>query len=259
LIAVSEKRIAIQIITYHALAAAHVPDDVYTVTLSEFEQQLDLMRQSGVPIASALPESWFENTSSSGHQIGITFDDGLKSDLLAAALLEKNGLSGIFFISTANIGKAGYLDQADIRQLETMGMHVGSHSHDHVRLNTLSIENARQQMRVSKEQLESILLRPVDALAFPGGGYDRSVISAAFESGFRYLMTTDWGFNRIPENASRAVFKRNNILHGMQDRDFLRLITLQSDRQRHLIFHSKQVVRKILPENVYRKIRGFLG
>jgi peptidoglycan/xylan/chitin deacetylase (PgdA/CDA1 family) len=247
--------VTIQICSYHELSENRA-DDVHTLTFSEFENQLRLIKQSGIDCPRATPENWIQRLPRGKHHLGITFDDGCKSDLKAAEILLKHGLSAMFFVSTANIGRDGYLNEGDIRQMESMGMYVGSHSHEHIQLTTMPIGEALQQMSRSKDIIEAVLGHPVDALAFPGGSYNSKIVDAALKAGFKFLMTTDWGTTTISDTRKSFVFKRDNILHGMKDEEFLRLITLKSQYQRQIAFFAKQVVRTILPAQTYRKVRS---
>ncbi|HCN68252.1 MAG TPA: hypothetical protein DIT03_08305 [Candidatus Accumulibacter sp.] len=244
----------LQFITYHRTEAAATGKDVYVLTHDEFSHQVDLIARSGLSVLRS-PSLDF---SDDGYRIGITFDDGYKSDLINAECLAKKGFSAWFFVSTANIGTPGYLDQDDVRELERLGMKVGSHSHEHVKLDILSSDESRRQIFLSKEILEDILGHRVDGLAFPGGGYHQAVVRAALDARYRYLMTTDWGVNRPPFQASNLL-RRNNILRGTSDKDFLRLIRSDSLYARRIGFTAKQVVRAVLPEGAYRGLRQWLG
>jgi peptidoglycan/xylan/chitin deacetylase (PgdA/CDA1 family) len=240
-------------ITYHRTTSEPETDDVHTVTSKQFARHIELILQAGVSVADA--HVLEVQQSRTGHQIAITFDDGFKSDIANAELLASYGLTAMFFISTANIGKKGYMDEGDIRRLDGMGMLIGSHSHLHKRLNKLPEAEARTQLELSKQRLESILRHPVEYLAFPGGGYNASVITMATAVGFRYMLTTDWGVNAVTDNLVGRLYKRNNIVQNMTYRDFARLITLKSLRLRKMIFVVKQCLRALLPENGYGALR----
>lgn len=243
-------------ITYHRTVAEPETDDVHTLTFNQFARHVKLIQQARVTVAGA--HALEKDQPDPGHQIVITFDDGNKSDLVNAELLASLGLTAMFFISTANIGRDDYLDEDDIRRLDGMGMLIGSHSHQHKRLNKLSETEARSQLEMSKQGLESILRHPVEYIAFPGGGYNSSVVAMAAEVGFRYMLTTDWGANTVFKSAGNHLYKRNNILHSMTDRDFTSLITLESLHRRKLIFFAKQRLRALLPEKGYGALRKLI-
>lgn len=245
----------IQFITYHRTAPQPDREDVHVLTFDQFAHHVELIRQAGVTVASARVLA--NGADVEGYQLGITFDDGFKSDLVNAEVLARHGMTAMFFISTANIGREGYLDEDDIRRLRDMGMRIGSHSHRHVRLNTLPETESREQLVHSKQRLEAILHEAVDCLAFPGGGYDARVAAMSKEAGYRHLMTTGWGVNQIAGKSS-GLYRRNNILAGMTDQVFTDLVTLKSLRRRRLEYLAKQGLRALLPEKGYGALRRLI-
>lgn len=244
----------IQFITYHRTVRYPQTKDVYVLTFDEFARHVDLIKSEGISVAQHT-EAF---TCTPKQLLCITFDDGCKSDLINAELLARKKLTAMFFISTANIGKHGYLNEDEIRELQKLGMSIGSHSHDHLRLNTMPMVDAVKQMSQSKLCLEEITKHSIDAIAFPGGGYNRETIRAAREVNFRYLLTTDWGINTFAKPVNSFVIKRNNILTNMSEVDYVRLITFQSQYRRQLTFVAKQTVRALLPEAVYKSLRRWI-
>src|SRR5215216_2949747 len=61
----------------------------------------------------------------------ITFDDGGRSALAAAELLERRSRIGHFFVTTDYIGARGFLAEHEIRELARRGHVIGSHSCSH--------------------------------------------------------------------------------------------------------------------------------
>lgn len=242
-------------INYHRTGSRSEGDDAYVLTHDEFAHQMQVLVASGIPVAD--PRQL--DIVSDKHSVVVTFDDGYKSDLVNARQLASMGFSAMFFISTANIGAEGYLDPDEVRELERLGMVVGSHSHHHKRLNTLQSEEMRAELLLSKQILEQNLGHAVNAIAFPGGGYNKEVVTAAAIIGFRYLLTTDWGVCKMDVNLGSQLINRNNILRGMPDDEFMRLITLKSQRSRRTKFLVKQFVRTLLPKGLYRSIRNRIG
>lgn len=245
----------IQFITYHRTEEHPKSGDVYTLTFDQFSHHIDLIDLKGVSVTP--PTAAFSPSPSK--LLCITFDDGYRSDLINAELLAQRKLSAIFFISTANIGRDDYLDADGVRELEKLGMSVGSHSHEHIRLNTLPTDEAARQMSESKQQLESILSHPVEAIAFPGGGYSRETIRQARIAGFVHLLTTDWGVNSFAVPPHISTIKRNNILRNMSDADFVSLITHRAQFQRQLKFGIKQSARTLLSDSTYAALRRWFS
>ncbi len=76
---------------------------------------------------------------------------------------------------------------------------IGCHGYYHNDLSTISIEDARNEIIDSKEWLESITGKEINAIAFPYGAYSKEVIAVAKSAGFNKLLAIDFLF---PENYS---------------------------------------------------------
>ncbi len=63
--------------------------------------------------------------------VTLSFDDGTRDHLKAAALLEKYGWRGCFNIVTDRIGKEKHLTWAEVRDLKRRGHEIASHTATH--------------------------------------------------------------------------------------------------------------------------------
>lgn len=129
----------------------------------------------------------------------FTFDDGYKSFLIAASILDSCDMKGIFFIVTNNIGLPDYLTKHEIRKLISSGHIIGSHSHTHPNFNTLENNQVRSELRTSKSILENICNQPITAFAFPGGKYKKWHTLIAMEEGYNKVFTS-FESNKIKNN-----------------------------------------------------------
>ena len=128
----------------------------------------------------------------SGRQVLLTFDDGGKSALRAAAELSRRGWRGHFFITTSLIGGRTFLDPGEIRQLRADGHLIGSHSHTHPDIyRELDRERMLVEWRQSSDILAQILGEPCLAGAVPGGEISGDVLRSAGAAGLRYLFTSE--------------------------------------------------------------------
>ena len=66
-----------------------------------------------------------------------------------------------------------------LKEMQANGMRIGSHTVNHEVLTKKSAEQIDYELRVSREQLEKILGKPVCALAYPGGMVNSTVQSIA--------------------------------------------------------------------------------
>ena len=85
------------------------------------------------------------------------------------------------------------MDTAQIRELaDSKWATIGSHGYYHNDLAKIPLENAKEEMKQSKQWLEKITGRDIKAIAFPYGSYTKELINAAKESGYTQLLGTDF-------------------------------------------------------------------
>jgi peptidoglycan/xylan/chitin deacetylase (PgdA/CDA1 family) len=86
---------------------------------------------------------------------------------------------------------------------------VGSHSHDHVNLNTLSKDELGHQLAISKKILEGHLQSSVDLIAFPYGYFNKDVVECSAQHGYRYMFAG----GSVTDEWKHRVFPRIGILN----------------------------------------------
>jgi peptidoglycan/xylan/chitin deacetylase (PgdA/CDA1 family) len=95
----------------------------YKLDLPAFRSHLEIIARGPVR-----PTTVFEALASPREKhVLLTFDDGGKSAIRIAGLLEERGWCGHFFITTAMIGESGFVTGDEIRELHRRGHVVGSH------------------------------------------------------------------------------------------------------------------------------------
>jgi peptidoglycan/xylan/chitin deacetylase (PgdA/CDA1 family) len=151
-----------------------------------------------------------------GRYLLLTFDDGGASASYIADELERRGWKGHFFIITSRIGTAGFLDAAGIRDLQTRGHFIGSHSHTHPTIfGRHPYDTIVAEWRVSCDRLAQLLGTPCVAGAVPGGDISAHALEASNAAGLRYLFTSEpwlvprrsgdcWTLGRFGVKASTA-------------------------------------------------------
>lgn len=122
----------------------------------------------------------------------LTFDDGGRSALAAAEALEGHGWRGQFFITTARLGTAGFLEAEEVSDLAARGHVIGSHSHSHpTYMGKLAPDELRGEWEMSREILAGILGAPPRTASVPGGFLSRDVIATAAAAGYELLFTSE--------------------------------------------------------------------
>lgn len=174
----------------------------YQVGLSSFREQLRQIGVSGRPVAS-LADVWrARDRGLAPPPACLTFDDGRSSDHdVVFPELQARGWSADFFLNPATVGKPGYLDWPQVRQMAAAGMSFQSHGYDHVVLSTLPADALREQLRASKHAIEDATGRPVEFLAAPFGLLTRRVVETALAEGYQAVCTS-WNWPARPGRAT---------------------------------------------------------
>jgi len=185
-------------LNYHDFSGTRAKNSVdskYTVDFASFRKQLDLLSDlNNIALSSLVVEG-----RHTGFSYSLSFDDGYKSCLDVAEELAKRHLKGSFFIvKNYSVSNPNYLSPDDIREIDKMGMEIGSHSCTHRHMNRLKKEDMVRELHESKIFLEDILSRPVNSIAFPGGQCGAREINAALNEGYSINRTTITGLNYFP-------------------------------------------------------------
>lgn len=123
----------------------------------------------------------------------MTVDDGgVSYHRIVADRLEARGWRGHCFVTTDVIGSRGFLDAAQIRDLDARGHVIGSHSASHPgRFSACGVDRMRQEWSRSRKVLEDLLGHEVLVASLPGGYYSRTVAHAARAAGLQVLFTSE--------------------------------------------------------------------
>lgn len=158
----------------------------FTVTPSAFVDHLERMAQ-----AQAAPRLLSTiDLEQPGRHLLLTFDDGGRSAMRAAAELERRGWRGHFFLITNRIGERTFLQPGDVRELHARGHLVGSHTHTHPDImRELPVDRIRAEWRESVDRLEQLLGARCLAGAVPGGHTSAVVEEEAMNAGLRFVFT----------------------------------------------------------------------
>ena len=123
----------------------------------------------------------------------ITVDDGGVSYAThIAPRLEARGWRGHCFMTTGMIGRRGFLDRAQLRELDRRGHVIGSHSVTHpTRFSACTPAQMLEEWRTSRAMLEDLLGHEVRVASLPGGYFSMAVARTAAEAGFTVLFISE--------------------------------------------------------------------
>lgn len=201
----------IVVFMYHALyrtdaeyQALDPADRPYAVRLQAFEEQLDRLQESGVPI---LEPEVFEAKTPKRRGVVLTFDDGHGSNYAHAfPALAARGLRALFFVTTDFIGRRrGFCDWAGLRTMADAGMVLGSHGCSHRFLDDLTDDEVRGEFEGSRAVIARETGARVTAISFPGGRFRTRQLALARSAGYRMCFSSRIGVWRGASPGSRPV------------------------------------------------------
>ena len=173
-----------------------------TITSDKFSEDLSCLREKGFETISLETFRRYKvdpETPLPEKPIMISFDDGYLDNYLNAYLiLRQYGMTAAFYIITSLVGEEDRLAAGHIREMAANGMSIGSHTVSHRALGDMGVEEAANEMSLSRLYLEGLLQKPVHFIAYPKGSYNEFTGSVACESGY-------WGgFSTLPGTCSRG-------------------------------------------------------
>ncbi len=205
------------ILTYHGIRrAAGQPIPAgwsrrHAVTASAFVSQLDAIVSCGLHTVRLADLGW------PAHAAAITFDDGHASDYtIAAPELSSRGLAATFFITASYLGRRGYLERAQVRELHARSFEIGSHGLTHKRLTEMGPAELWREALDSRRRLEDLIGHAVSSFALPSGSYDDAVLQALWAAGYRRIMTSDFGY----ATRRHSVMHRMGVMADTDQREF---------------------------------------
>ena len=199
------------VLMYHIVAQPlSAPEARYCCTPQRFEAQMRHLRESGARLVAldALADAFDGRDRWPDAGVAVTFDDGF-ADTFANALpvLTRHRIPATMFTVADRIGATNdwmsargfpprrLMSATELREMSAAGVAIGSHTRTHPRLPEAGADARREEIRGSKERLESVIGRSVDAFAYPYGLFDEPSRQAVEEAGYRVACSTRSGFN----------------------------------------------------------------
>lgn len=145
--------------------------------------------------------------------IAITFDDGFRDNFtVALPLLEKYNLPMTMFMVAGYIGKEGYLDSAELKELAKHPLiTVGSHGLWHRPFTVLSDGEAMYEFTESKRLIEDAIGQSVDLFAYPYGDCNGRIEMLCEASGYAGAWSV-WNGNNTPFSRWRVPLGTNDTV-----------------------------------------------
>lgn len=217
----------VPVLMYHRIGEPHNPWEAkYCVNPQRFNAHLESLARTGMRAVSLADFfAWLDGKGDlPDGAFLLTFDDGfLGLHEHALPILANLGFPATVFLVSALIGKrdewcrasnpsgATYplLDRHHILEMSKHGFAFQSHTRHHADLPTLDYSCLADELAGSKAELEDLLGKPVDYLAYPFGRYDERVLAATRAAGYRAAFSVQPGFNR--RNIDRFRIRRLDV------------------------------------------------
>lgn len=187
----------IRALTYHRFG--YERRDAFCVSPADFELQMAWLSSHGLAVSlDDVIEFMRGQRRLKSKSVLVTIDDGCVSTFeVALPILQKYRVPAVAFITSSLIGMGElglperYMDWDELRACAKAGLTIGSHAYSHRSLGQLPIEDARDEARQSREQLEAELGQKVISFAYPFGTHgdfnpetDRALMEAGYEVAF---------------------------------------------------------------------------
>lgn len=236
------------VLAYHEVTVEQV-EYQYALSCRQFEEHLRL--------ASHIRNE----ASASLEPLVISFDDGHISHYeLALPLLEKYSCKAIFFVIAGRIGKRkDFMTWNHLEEVIRLGHRVETHGFSHAFLTSSTDAELRDEVGGSKEMVEDRLGIAVRSLSAPHGRWDRRVVKACEDAGYRELYTSNpWISRRNQErlHPSVAVVGRLGAVQSLNVDRLLHWLTMGSTEAAfHRIKQNlKDTSRYLLGDKIYYRM-----
>ncbi|WP_432489124.1 polysaccharide deacetylase family protein [Kineococcus sp. SYSU DK018] len=115
--------------------------------------------------------------------VSLTFDDGLRSQEVAARMLADKGMRATFYVNSSSIGYPAYLTVEQLSGIAAEGHEIGGHGLDHEDLTAVPLSEARHQVCDDRATLAALGFDP-RSFAFPYGAWNADVRRVVQECGY---------------------------------------------------------------------------
>jgi peptidoglycan/xylan/chitin deacetylase (PgdA/CDA1 family) len=244
-----------KVLMYHGIVDSLCPlpadretgAELYDLPAGEFAKQMAHLKEHGYRVVRA-------EDAKDEKDVVITFDDGeLNNFKIAMPILKRYNFPAYFFVIAGRVGKQGYMDWKQIRELHDAGMIVGSHGLSHQILTDLRETQIEEELRASKRTIELNINITVETISIPRGFCNDSLVEQAHESGYKTVFISDRPADLKADCLSRIAIKDHWTIERF-DRALKGLVTPTES----FYLKIKKAVKVIFRESGYNRLRSFL-
>jgi peptidoglycan/xylan/chitin deacetylase (PgdA/CDA1 family) len=187
----------------------------------------------------------------------ITFDDGCKTDLIAAApVLRESGFNATFYLTAGFLGTPGYLNASQVRDLDAQGFQIGCHSMTHAYLSDLTEPELKREIADAKLQIENIVGHAIEHFSCPGGRYDQRTLLVARQAGFASVANSQ--FHANSPNTNHYELGRVAMLRDLTIEEFADTCRGHGLWKKRLQHQVRRGTQRALGNRAYDRLRAVL-
>lgn len=249
----------VPVLMYHEIADAKATSSPLAVAPDAFAKQLGYLRDAGFNTLTAGDLAAFLADGAGElpeRPIVLTFDDGYR-DFYTRGLpvIKQNGFTATLFMTTGGMGEESIekpmLDWGQLAEVERAGIEIGAHTVTHPKLDILPEKDLRDELSISKRQLEDRLGVAIPGLAYPFGYSNPTVRAVARELGYTYAYSVD---NAMTTSAAtKFTFPRLTVQRSTTMDDFRKMVNGEVTAE----LRRERMISKVSP--VVRRARSTLG
>jgi len=257
----SERDKKIPILMYHEIYRPEERDRLrgltnpaYNTELKVFRNQIFWLQSNNIKTIT-IDKLLSQKPKKEEKVVCLTFDDGwLGNYLYAYPILKEYEFKATFFIATELIGEPFYMTWEHLKQMQTSGMSIQSHTVTHRPLANMEEREILFELLESKKTIEERLDKEVRHLSLPHGSQNSRIWSLAKEVGYKSICTSNVGFQTCKSNG--PWLKRINIGKGISEKKFQLIV--QGKNRAILVMRItkslKNILRWTVGVNNYQKL-----
>jgi peptidoglycan/xylan/chitin deacetylase (PgdA/CDA1 family) len=225
----------------------------YILSLEIFRAQMERLTQSGFRGLSVSEALRYPKEAG----VCITFDDGCETDLIAAApVLAEFGLRATFYLTAGLLSTPGYLNEAQVRELDARGFEIGCHSLTHAYLSDLPEVELKREILDAKHRIEQIVGHAIEHFSCPGGRYDQRTLAMAQRAGFKTVANSEFHANSAATNSFEL--GRIAMLRDLPLDEFDAVCHGRGLWKKRLAHSTRRGAQRLLGNRIYDRLRAVL-
>ena len=175
------------VLMYHRFGESKYPST--NIRIEQFEAHLSMLGNGDYTVwpLGKIVDHLQQSLDLPDKTVAITIDDAYLSVFTQARpRLKAYNFPYTVFVATQPVdqGQRGYMSWDQIRTLQDEGVQIGSQTRSHPHMHEISINDAKNELKMSNERfLEEIGQRP-KLFAYPYGEYNLNVIELVKQAGF---------------------------------------------------------------------------